>query len=290
MRIVLTLSFVLVLSLASIAAAQAPDTREAARAAFAAGRAAFAEDDVELALRQFQLAFELLPNDAVRFNIAVCLERLGRFREAALEYDQAAHSTTLDAATRTEAAELAARDRTRLGTLIVEGPPGAEVRVDGAVLCTLPCRVELDPADHVVAIEQDGRTAEARTTVERGTTAHVSLALGEAGHVDAPEPVTPAHAPRDVTALTWVGVGLAVVGLAATVGFGVHAEALHDGYLAMPDASVRDQGLLARDLTNVGIVVLGVGALLVAIDLVWWAVDSNEADSARAMLRDGLRF
>src|SRR5262245_28534220 len=106
---------------ASSASAQPAGVRERAGAAFADAERAFNEADYPEALRLFRDAFTTLPDDRVRFNIAVCLERLGRFREAGIEYDAAATSSTLDPNVRERARVEAERVRGRLGKLVVEG-------------------------------------------------------------------------------------------------------------------------------------------------------------------------
>jgi hypothetical protein len=265
-----------------------PESRDEARAEFQAGEQAFANDDYDLALRHFRRAYELAPNDAVRFNVAVCLERMGRFREAVAEYDAAARSEQLSEATRSRAREMAERGRQRLGTLRVTGSPaGADVLVDGEPTCTLPCRVQLDPRPYRVAVRADGAQVEARATVDRGGTAELELRIPTtraardeaAAPVEAPVPPAPAASSGGggPSWLTWVGAGLAAVGTAGIVGFGVHATSLHDAYVANPTPDVRDEGLLARDLANASIAFAAAGALAVVIDLIVLAVQGDEA-------------
>ena len=100
MRVIL-----LSLLLAAQAHAQTPDE---------VAERAFAEADDERALALFRRAFELAPHDAVRFNIAVCLERLGRPAEAISEYEAAARSAQLDEATRARARDQADAVRARV--------------------------------------------------------------------------------------------------------------------------------------------------------------------------------
>jgi hypothetical protein len=243
------------------ASAQAPavapdDERARASAAFHAAERAFVSDDYPEALRLFRAAFEAAPDDAVRFNLAVCLERLGRYREASVEYDAAAASASLTPDVRERARAEAAQMRARLGWLEIDGrPAGAAVRIDGAALCALPCRLEVDPGRHEVIAE----TAEAsdRQVVEvgRGATATVTLAA-----------VAPLSRPRGPGVLTWTSGGAAVVATGAAVYFGLRARALHDDYLAMPTVATRDDGLRMRDLTNLSIGVAVIGAIGVAID------------------------
>src|SRR5262245_44542695 len=70
----------------------AQSARESARRAFADGERAFAGGEYEGALEHFRQAWQTLPHVQVQFNIAACLERLGRFDEAARAYDEVAGS------------------------------------------------------------------------------------------------------------------------------------------------------------------------------------------------------
>ena len=117
------LAMTLTVSTSTVAGAKSgvADAAKEARDAFANGEQAFAADDYELGLHHFRTAMELAPHDAVRFNLAVCFERLGRFREAVEEYAAAARSPQLDRA------QACAREPTsleRLGTFF-EAPAGA---------------------------------------------------------------------------------------------------------------------------------------------------------------------
>ncbi|UJR83373.1 hypothetical protein [Sandaracinus amylolyticus] len=104
MRSLSAILALLVALVAMPALAQDDEARRAeAREAFRSGEAAFIEEDDARALTLFRRAFELAPHDAVRFNIAVCLERLGRPEEALQEYEAAAISTQLDDTARARA-------------------------------------------------------------------------------------------------------------------------------------------------------------------------------------------
>ncbi len=70
--------------------------------------------------------------------------------------------------------------------------------------------------------------------------------------------------------LTWVGAGFSVVGGAGVIGFGLRSNALKDQWDdAGPRApqSLADEGQLVTGLANASIAVLGVGLVLVLIDL-----------------------
>lgn len=251
----------LVLAAAGSAAAGDPapgsDPRRRAAEAFRAAERAFADEDYPEALQLFRLALELAPDDAVRFNLAVCLERLGRFREAAAEYEAVAASARLAADVRARARTEAAHMRARLGRLVIAGrPTGASVRVDGAASCSLPCQLDVDPGRHDIVAETAGATDSRTIEIARGATVTVTL------DASPPPPLR-----RGPGALTWAGSGVAALGTGAAIYFGLRAQALHGDYLAMPTPATRDDGLRMKDLTNISIGVAATAALVVVIDL-----------------------
>ncbi len=123
-----------------------------------------------------------------------------------------------------------------------------------------------DPGSHVVLV-----TVGATESVER-----VRLARGAERVLTAPER-SEARAletgqPREEAGwrpgwLTWTGVGLAAVGVAGSIGFGVRALDLHDQFDESPTFALADEGSAMRDLTNVSIGVAVLGAVLFALDL-----------------------
>ena len=301
------LALYLLLGSVPAAAQPTPDDRRQAREAFRAGEQAFEQNDNEEALRQFRRAFELAPHDAVRFNIGVCLERLGRHREAALEYDTAAASTVLDDAQRAQARSDAERARSRLGTLVVQGTPaGASVLVDGAELCTLPCEVQVDPGRHMVVIRTSAGDSEHSAAVDRGGRTTVVASGGGTAPVDEPieeEPVDEDGLAHDVRAvpvpesetggpgwLMWTGAGLAVAGAAGWLVFWLRTDSLHDDYLAMPTAETRDDGLLFRTLTIVSMGVTAVSVVAALVDLLFLAPQEVERERDLSFGLDGVRL
>ena len=288
---VVTVGFVSIASVAGVisTATAQPENTDEARLDFENGAAAVTARDYESALQHFEQAFRKAPHDVVRFNIAVCLERLGRYREAAREYELAAASTVLTETQRREARDLAVRMRAELGVVLVEGAAtGTPIAVNGEQRCLLPCRLELDPGTHELTLRSTP-IGETRTiTVVRGETASVVFASRPRtvhrseppqavfASTDGVEPAVsldaePSHPSRGPGWLTWVGGTAAVAGVAGIVGFGLHAHSLHDDYEAMPSQGLRDEGLTVRALANASIVVAVVGAILSAIDLIFFA-------------------
>jgi hypothetical protein len=263
----------------ALAADGADDTRAEAKAAFQAGQASFEARDYTQALAQFRRAFDLHRHDAVRFNIAVCLQRLGRNREALIEYERAAKSEQLSEADRARAANEADLARKKLGTLVVSGTDGAEVIVDGVQLCNIPCDERLDPARHEVVVRN--RLGEERriVSITRQETRRISVVLGatNGGGSEAPaaipvrtepSPASPAAESRHGPGwLTWTGAGLLVIGGVGTTVFGLQAKKQHDDWVETGDPSAKDAGVRARNLTNVSIGVAVVGAVAVVVDL-----------------------
>lgn len=279
------LAITVLVAAATASAQREPDAaaRRAARAEFARGEEAFAASDFTLALERFRRAFELAPHDHVRFNIAVCLERLGRYREAVREYDIAAESAVLGAEARSRAADLAAAARERLGTLVIEGgEEGAAVLVDGEELCRTPCTVAIDPGDHSVRVRGEAGETDHRVQVGRGATATVAIAgaTRATGRERVEGPRAEERSRRIATsrreresgggpgALTWIGAGLAVAGAAGIVYFGLEANAIHDEYEQRGCADdLCSRGTTMRDLANISIGVAIVGAVLIVVDL-----------------------
>ncbi len=287
------------LSIAPSVAAQSegkPATAEP-RAAFRAGERAFDHNDYVTALERFRAALRESPNDAVRFNIGVCLERLGRFKEAAAEYAAAARSSTLDRARRDRAKSEAQRVRGRLGNLDADTKTGGgELWVDGERACALPCKLELDPRFHELVAKKAGSESAQRIEIKSGETATVRFEIAETARptpkpraVPAPAPQpepTSSNAVRPGT-LTWVGGGLAVVGVAGFIGFGLRAKKLESDYDAHPTEDTRSQGVTMQTLTNVSLGVVAVGAALVVVDLF---VLSKNRDTKNAGTPGVIRF
>jgi hypothetical protein len=246
---------------------------DAARA-FAAGSAAFEQHRVGDALQQFRRAHTLAPHDRVRFNIAVCLEALGRFREAAIEYDVVSSSPQLDAGIRERARAAAQGARARLATLVLSSPiPDLEVDIDGAAGCTVPCELEVDPGEHVVGYRRGEQREERRVRAIAGARLSMALGMTALATPTAAESDRASSAERgstiDLGPLGAIGIGVAIVGTAGTIGFGVRASDVYaqyrlDGCGATAPCA---DGELARDLANGSIAVLLAGAIALLIDL-----------------------
>jgi tetratricopeptide (TPR) repeat protein len=65
-----------------------PEQFEASRQHYAAGAAAYERGEYDVALGQFQAAYDAAPSPELWFNIGRCHERLGRWAEAAAAYER----------------------------------------------------------------------------------------------------------------------------------------------------------------------------------------------------------
>ncbi len=263
---------------------------KAAKASFDSGRHHFHETgDYEAALAAFREARRLRPHDLVTIAIARCLDKLGRYRKSAEEWGSVSGSAQISDKQKRTVAEALARLRPMLGTLRVAGEPaGARVTVDGTLRCRLPCRTFVEVGEHVVVVRHGRRERSERLLFRAGQerTIEASLASGPPAkptrpppsYSVTPKPTTPAPSPppdsatsRGPGALLWLGAGVTAVGVAGVVGFGLHANAKHDDYVATPSDELRDDGLLARNLSNVSIAVAGAGAVMMLVDLIFLA-------------------
>jgi hypothetical protein len=264
------------------------DDRARARAAFSAAEAAFEIGAYDDALTHFRRALELAPTDVVRFNIAVCLERMGRLRESRDAYRALAESDTLSDRERARAAAAADALESQLGLLIIDHPVGAEVRIDGRWTCRVPCREPIEPGSHHLALS--GALAGEQIEVPAGTVTVSLTPLPEAPSEIRQGTVERPPEGRDLTPLFWTGAGLSGLALGGAIYFGVRTEDLRAQFAATPTEELRADGLLHRDLTNASLVVLGLGLTLVAVDVIWWWLEQPRGRSAASLRRIELRF
>jgi hypothetical protein len=256
-----------------------PDTRaaattlpSAARSTFESAERAFALGNYIEALRLFRAAEGLAPHPATRFNVAVCLERLGRWREAIAEYRAVGASKTLGEAARRDADARATKLEQRLSLVIFSAPQGGVLLVDGEPRCRRSCRANVDPGRRALRIETRSGVRELSA----------ELAPGERLSISAPAP-EPATRPRVAksskvrsrapapSAVGWLGAGLAGAGLAGTVYFGLRTNTLGDEFDRTGSRDAYDDGRRARTFTNVSLSVAVVGAALFAADWLFLA-------------------
>lgn len=244
---------------------------------------AFTAGDFDTCAKKFSTAFKLAPLPQIQFNLALCYERLDRYRDAALEYEAAAKHKDMPAPMQEKANESLAKMRKSLAKVEIVGTTGKAV-VDESISCDLPCSLYLEAGRHVVtygADERKGfrakRNEELVVTLEGGVKETPIQDRGfratEGGGGNEREDLTMVSAKGSSGSnsapgfLTWGGGGLAVAGTAGALVFGLRARSLHDDFQAMPTRALADDGDQMRNLTNLSIGVAVVGASLVVYDL-----------------------
>lgn len=162
-------------------AAQAQDSRRAARALFQEGVVALNESRFARARDLFRRSLALFPNAGTAFNLAVAHARTGHFVEASDLYGallDEAHGS-LRAEQRREVARLRREADANVAHLALEvpdAPDGLIVRVDGERVLVGPLR--LDPGEHVVVASAPRfETLERTLVLEPGATRELALGL-----------------------------------------------------------------------------------------------------------------
>jgi hypothetical protein len=251
---------------------------------FTHGERAFAEGDYARALRHFQNADRLAPHGAVRFNVAICLDKLGRIREALELYHKLSESSELDEAARAEAAERGRQAAAALATLEITGPGGTLILVDDRDRCRAPCSLKLDPGEHVV--RTDGSSDSRRVRLSSGEKLRVELPGSAKSAAAAPQIAeSPANSGTKPTqrdrfgTLSYIGGSVAILGFSGFAYYGIRTENLHQEYRDKPDPDTRDRGIRARTTANIALGVALVGTALVIVD---WATSSSGTESVRA--------
>lgn len=260
------------------------------------GRALAAYEEVagllaKLEGREVELAY-------VRYNIARCLEELGRLEAARAAYERVDRSRLPPGYADDVPRRVAALEGRLLGALVIDcGPhPDARVALPDAGREGVACgaRVErLPPGEHrLVASRWTGERVEQRVDVPAGGERRVTIAWSSGATARAPATA----APRDRT-LAWVltGAGAAAL-LAGGVFNGLARGDVSEGNaayerqrtattLADYQAAVRRTAAAydrAEERALVSYVLFGTGALLAGGALWAWLAGGDEAPAPRA--------
>jgi len=163
---------------ARVAAAQpSAEAKAQAKQAFARAESAERRKDWRSAIDEYQRAYDLVPHPDVLFNIAVDLERLEEYRDAATYYRRYLDDQGDDAADRTKIEALIGKLRGRPGTVTVTSTPaGAAIAVDGTPAGQTPAELTLAGA-HTLTIAGVEQRIERSVTVEFGEPQAVEVAL-----------------------------------------------------------------------------------------------------------------
>ncbi len=244
----------------------------AAGKAFSEGQAAQLSEDYQLAAQKFELAHSIMPSSAA-------LRSAARMRfKAGNQALAATHALVLQAEypDDPESAELAAELLEQLAPLLTRL----------AVTCEVPCTlssdgraISVDKAERhdffvqpgVVELQawfDGGHVADAEIDAQAGASLSIEFApqagedaaksaptpAAEAEHDEAYEPTPPPDVRRREgahPAWFYTGLGLTVVGGAATTWLGLETQRLRDDFDAQPTRATYDEGMRTQLRTNI---------------------------------------
>jgi hypothetical protein len=255
-----------------------------ARALFEEGLAREDAKDWRGALARFRRVAEIRVTPQVLYNIALCLDRIGKLASADQAYARVekAGDESNEPSVR-ELARLATARRKELRATIPEVtldasavPAGAElvVTIDGAAVpaSSMHAPFAIDPGAHELVARRDGAEARRSFTTQPGSHAVVVVPVPVA--VDATPPATAEDTGGHVPAGAWITGGVGVVAIGAGV-FALLSRSSAESELdavcgpnrdACPESkrSVADRAVTMTTVANVSFVVAGVAAVSTA--------------------------
>lgn len=192
------LSALLVTPLAHADPPASAETYEASlvRAVAAKERALDDDDDAHWrdALRLFRAADAIRSTPEARYEIGHAAQRLGQV-DLAFEAYEAALELGLDGPARDKASEFVAAHTNDVARIVVTGPAGATLTVNGAPRATLPAARPIVVSTGVVTLELSTGDARASRTLELAPGARETVDLSPAQPRPAPPSETPSLAP-----------------------------------------------------------------------------------------------
>jgi hypothetical protein len=277
--------FALCLCVGAPALAQADgptdDDKGKAKRLVGQAQAAFSKGKFKVCAQKFEEANKLAPLPQIQFNLGLCYERLERYRDASLEYEAAAVHEDMPEAMRKMAQQNLVDVREHMSKVRIEGDEG-ESRIDGTIICQVPCEVYLEAGTHEVKYGPHSQSKKFTNALGRELVVDVKFKKPDPGETKFDATKEDDQARPDLTSgggstsgssgsgpgfLTYGGGGLAVAGTAGALFFGLKTRSLHDDFMMTPTQSISDDGEQTRGLTNISIGVAVVGVSLVVYDL-----------------------
>jgi hypothetical protein len=174
-------TLVVVVALGQPVLAASPQEIERARQMSAAGAEAFRAKNFDEALAAFEEANRLVPHPNLDVNIGRTYEALGRADQAMIHCKIALNAPGVPENTRQAAQQCVERVQkllTRPVLQVESRPPGAVVRVDGAVMGNTPWQGEVEAGRRQIDVELEGYKTSSRTlNAERGDVYPIDLTL-----------------------------------------------------------------------------------------------------------------
>lgn len=286
----LALPGALITTVSAPAVAQQADAKAkaAAKKAYGVGKQKLAAKDYEGALESFREADQSFPGAAPKHKIAVCLDKLGRIKEAIESYQAFLDSNpSKKYAARVEESKKRLEElRTELaampGTVALVVEPtdatGLAITVDGD-----PAEagdIELPAGEHTIVVNAEGmETATETVQVEPAERHELTITLS----APAAPPPPPDEEPEDGDGSDGlliggiIGAGLAVAGGAVGGIFGVMALGAQSDFDATPTEELADDAETYAKVADAGFIVGGIG-LVAAVILIPVALSGDEGD------------
>ena len=281
-----TLGFCLCLGSAEQARAQAGAPASAAatdaKEAFRRGEAAYSAGNYEVAIREWNTAYQADPRPRIQFNLSQAYERMGQLEDAIRALESFLNSGDPDDPTYSDANARLVALRQRLsstGVAVSGGSDGGQILVDGTDWgrTPRPDKITVTPGNHALVIRwANGREFRTNVFVPAGQVAQVMVPAdaagpGAAGPVagTAAQPgAAPAESSPDRRVL-WYSIG----GAAAGVGVGLLAYGIArklatsdcegDIYCNPDDVDRADRQALAGLITGSVLMAAGAAAFVV---------------------------
>lgn len=185
---------------------------------------------VEEALQAYRDAYDAYPSPKIYYNIAEAERELGRFVEAADDYQRVVDEVDPESPLVSAAEEkLLDLDKQLARISVVTDPEGAQVRVGDRVLGTSPVTdVRVEPGyDVEVAVLLGDRRQAQNVDLVAGESRAVRISLSDLTPVDEP-PVVVAEEPITSKWWFWTAIGAGIVVAGTAVGVAVSASSGDD--------------------------------------------------------------
>jgi hypothetical protein len=172
----------------------------------------FKDGKYQEALDQFQKAYDLSPSWIILCNIGKMSRFTQDFARSLVAYQTCLKDGGADVepSQRTEVEQEIAQLVSLVGYAKIDGEAGAEVRVDGTALGTLPLdpKLPINPGPRTFASKKDAHNREQTVTVKAGETVDVDLSFdGSSGHPNTPDPARFRFPQAAITA-AWIGTAV----------------------------------------------------------------------------------
>jgi tetratricopeptide (TPR) repeat protein len=278
---------------ATPAAEPTPAAKEAARAAYERGQAAFSAGQYDQARIAFEEAFAAVPNPIVLLSVAESRTKLGQLHEAIAALQRYLELRP-DAPDRADVeAKIKELGSTPAFVSVTSKPPGAQLTIDDSPTPqTAPAQLELTAGKHVLKYALPGYVSSSEALeVDPGARYELEVVLQPApAETPPPAIVVPptAAATRPPTAALWITGGIGVAGIITGSVLGVLALEAESDFESTPTEALADKGerlaLFADVGFGIGIMALATTAVLLFTQDSVATTEDKPASSARLEL------